>query len=106
MKYSLTLGIAISVGFGQAACAQTVPGDVAVQDQWFTGTLEAPSPALPKADLLVVKPFVIFTRTDGSYDTKGLCCKTDVGDSRRESSGIDGRDAQTCRTCVSHDELA
>ncbi|MEB0283689.1 hypothetical protein, partial [Sphingomonas sp. 10B4] len=24
-----------------------------------------------------------------------LCCKTDVGDSRRESSGIDGRDAQT-----------
>ena len=35
-----------------------------------------------------------------------LCCKTDVGDSRRESSGIDGRDAQTCRTCVSHDELA
>ena len=39
-------------------------------------------------------------------ESKGLCCKTDVGDSRRESSGIDGRDAQTCRTCVSHDELA
>ena len=35
-----------------------------------------------------------------------LCCKTDGGDSRRESSGIDGRDAQTFRTCVSHDELA
>ncbi len=35
-----------------------------------------------------------------------LCCKTDGGDSRRVSSGIDGRDAQTCRTCVSHDELA
>ncbi|MGY2736933.1 hypothetical protein ACVWYO_004607 [Sphingomonas sp. UYP23] len=71
MKYSLMLGIAISVGFGHAACAQTVPGDVTVQDQWFTGTLEAPSPALPKADLLVVKPFVIFTRTDGAYDSKG-----------------------------------
>ena len=27
-----------------------------------------------------------------------LCCKTDAGDSPRESSGIDGRDAQTCRT--------
>ena len=40
------------------------------------------------------------------YNFQGLCCKTDVGDSRRESSGIDGRDAQTCRTCVSHDELA
>jgi putative transposase len=40
------------------------------------------------------------------YNWKGLCCKTDVGDSRRESSGVDGRDAQTCRTCVSHDKLA
>ncbi|MGY2735198.1 hypothetical protein [Sphingomonas sp. UYP23] len=35
-----------------------------------------------------------------------LCCKTDGGDSRRESSGIDRRNAQTCRTCVSYDELA
>jgi len=35
-----------------------------------------------------------------------LCCKTDGGDSRRESNGIDGRDGQTFRTCVSHDELA
>ncbi|MGY2737016.1 hypothetical protein [Sphingomonas sp. UYP23] len=37
---------------------------------------------------------------------EGLCCKTDGGDSRRESSGIDRRNAQTCRTCVSYDELA
>ena len=53
----------------------------------------------------------ILTETDrimGEIDLPldGLCCKTDVGDSRRESSGIDGHDAQTCRTCVSHDELA
>lgn len=71
MKYAFMIGIACSAGVTEAACAQTVPGDVAVQDQWFTGTLEAPSPSLPKADLLVVKPFAIFTRTNGSYDTKG-----------------------------------
>ena len=34
---------------------------------------------------------------DGTKDNLNrLCCKTDAGDSRRESSGIDGRDAQTC----------
>ncbi len=71
MKYFLMLSIALSGGVSQAARAQVAPGDVAVQDQWFTGTLEAPSPALPKADMLVVKPFAIFTRTDGGYDTKG-----------------------------------
>jgi hypothetical protein len=71
MKYLHMLTIAISIGFGQAAHAQAVAGDVAVQDQWFTGTLEAPSPALPKAGLIVVKPFAIFTRTDGAYDARG-----------------------------------
>ena len=40
------------------------------------------------------------------YTCNRLCCKTDGGDSHSESSGIDGCDAQTCRTCVSHDELA
>jgi hypothetical protein len=71
MRYSLMLGIALSAGCSQVACAQALPGDAAVQDQWFTGTLEAPSPALPKAGLLVVKPFAIFTRVDGTYDDTG-----------------------------------
>ena len=39
-------------------------------------------------------------------DVTGLCCKTDAGDSPRESSGIDGRDGQTCFPFISHDELA
>jgi hypothetical protein len=71
MKYSLMLGLAIAAGCCHAASAQTQAGDTVVQDQWFTGTLEAPSPALPKAGLLVIKPFAIFSRTDGTYDTKG-----------------------------------
>ena len=49
MKYTLAIGIAISCGVAQTASAQEVPGDAAVQNQWFTGTLEAPSPALPEA---------------------------------------------------------
>lgn len=44
--------------------------------------------------------------TDADYDGDRLCCKTDAWDSLRESRGIDGRDAQTCRTSISHDELA
>ena len=80
MKYSLMLGIALSAGCSQAARAQALPGDAVVQDQWFTGTLEAPSPALPKAGLLVVKPFAIFTRIDGTYDSTG---------SYRSASGSD-----------------
>lgn len=76
MKKLLMLSIALSGGVSRAAWAQAVPGDVAVQNQWFTGTLEAPSPSLPKAGLVVVKPFVIFTRSDGTYDTDGNFHKT------------------------------
>jgi hypothetical protein len=78
--YAIMLGIALCVGGSQAAHAQAAHGDVAVQDQWFTGTLEAPSPALPKAGLLVIKPFAIFTRTDGSYDTQGVYRSTSPND--------------------------
>ena len=47
--------------------AQVVPGDAAVQAQWFTGSLAAPSPALPKAGILAVEPYVIYTRDTGAY---------------------------------------
>jgi len=50
-----------------AVLAQVVPGDSAVQSQWFTGTLEAPSPALPKAGILAIEPYVIFTSNTGAY---------------------------------------
>ncbi|MGY2733204.1 hypothetical protein [Sphingomonas sp. UYP23] len=49
---------------------------------------------------------VLMSRGNGAVLVNRLCCKTDGGDSRRESSGIDRRNAQTCRTCVSYDELA
>ncbi len=37
---------------------------------------------------------------------KRLCCRTDGGDSAKESRGIDGRDAQACRPSLPYDELA
>jgi len=48
-----------------------VPGDAAVQAQWFTGTLEAPSPAFPKAGLVGIEPYVIYQRNTGEYGTSG-----------------------------------
>jgi hypothetical protein len=54
------------------AYAQEVAGDVAVQSQWFTGSLEAPSPALPKTGILAVEPYFIFQSNTGTYDTKGI----------------------------------
>jgi hypothetical protein len=52
-----------------SAMAQTV--DAAVQSQWFTGSLEAPSPALSKAGLFSVEPYVIYTQDTGTYDNSG-----------------------------------
>jgi len=50
-----------------ALLAQVVPGDAAVQAQWFTGSLEAPSPALPKAGILAVEPYFVYTNNTGAY---------------------------------------
>ena len=52
-----------------AAMAQTV--DAAVQGQWFTGSLEAPSPALSKAGVWAVEPYLINTQNRGTYDGNG-----------------------------------
>ena len=46
-------------------------GDAAVQNQWFTGSLESPSPALPKAGLVALEPYAIFINTTGAYDNAG-----------------------------------
>jgi hypothetical protein len=45
--------------------------DEAVQDQWFTGSLEAPSPALPKAGILAIEPYAFYTANTGAYDSSG-----------------------------------
>jgi hypothetical protein len=71
MKYLSAIGITVASGLLHQASAQEVAGDAAVQNQWFTGTLEAPSPALPAPGILEVEPYAIFTRNDGAYDTKG-----------------------------------
>ncbi len=42
--------------------------DTTVQDQWFTGSLESPSPAIPKAGILGVEPYLIFQGNNGTYD--------------------------------------
>ena len=46
-------------------------GDAAVQNQWFTGSLEAPSPALPRAGLIALEPYEVFINATGAYDNVG-----------------------------------
>ena len=62
-------GAGLVAGFASphVLLAQVVPGDAAVQAQWFTGSLEAPSPALPKAGLLAVEPYLVYTNNTGAY---------------------------------------
>ncbi|MDR3527217.1 MAG: transporter [Rhizomicrobium sp.] len=62
-----TLLLSAALMASAAANAQDVP-DAAVRDQWFTGSLEAPSPALSKAGAIAVEPYVIYTTTTGAYD--------------------------------------
>ena len=71
MKCASLFAAAITLGLAQSASAQVVAGDSAVQNQWFTGTLEAPSPALPEAGILEVEPYAIWTRNHGAYDNSG-----------------------------------
>jgi hypothetical protein len=65
----MLMGLA-AAGLSEAASAQ-MAGDAAVQAQWFTGSLEAPSPALPKAGILAVEPYVIYQSNTGAYDFDG-----------------------------------
>ena len=50
-----------------AGSAQAQQPDSAAQSQWFTGSLEAPSPALSKAGAFEIEPYVIYTGNTGSY---------------------------------------
>ena len=67
MRWICCFGALLAAITARAVLAQVVPGDAAVQAQWFTGSLEAPSPALPKAGILAIEPCVIYTNNTGGY---------------------------------------
>lgn len=71
MRPAAALILLAGGGLWQTAPAQ-VAGDAAVQAQWFTGSLEAPSPALPKAGLLAIEPYLIYQDSIGEYDNNGV----------------------------------
>jgi hypothetical protein len=69
MRYALLL-ISLAVG-GIAGIASAQVANDSTRAQWFTGTLEAPSPALSKAGSIAVEPYVIYQRNTGEYDASG-----------------------------------
>lgn len=63
-----------SCGFSQVAMAQDTREQNepnAAPNQWFTGSLEAPSPALPKAGMLAIEPYLVYQVDTGLYDDDG-----------------------------------
>jgi hypothetical protein len=56
----------VGAGWSPEASAQSV-GDAA-QNQWFTGSLVAPSPALSKAGAFAIEPYAVYTANTGVYD--------------------------------------
>ena len=64
-----------SIGLCVSAHAQEVSQtsieQQTVSNQWFTGSLVSPSPALPKAGLVAIEPYDIVTLGTGYYDASG-----------------------------------
>jgi hypothetical protein len=76
MRVTLTAAAFGICCIAQAACSQAVPTEDAgfvnaAPNQWFTGSLEAPSPALPKAGMLALEPYFVFQSSTGSYGDNG-----------------------------------
>lgn len=76
MRVPLTAAALLSCGLAGVAGAQTVSTDDAgfvnaAPNQWFTGSLEAPSPALPKAGMLALEPYFVYQSSTGSYGDNG-----------------------------------
>lgn len=74
MKRRIAFAVACLLVAQQSAFAQDTSGsvgDAAVQNQWYTGPLEAPSPALPRAGLVAIEPYAIFINNTGAYNNKG-----------------------------------
>jgi hypothetical protein len=85
MRYLSALICTVTVFFSGPTLAQEIAGDASVQAQWFTGSLEAPSPALPKAGIFATEPYFIYSSNTGSYDNGGT----------HHSTGNDGNQFQT-----------
>ena len=70
---SVLVAASLAIGVGSLARAQEpqIQTSQVLNDQWFTGPLVAPSPALPKAGLFVLEPYVITTLNTGSYLANG-----------------------------------
>ena len=66
MKQAGILVLLVAPGWSRAEAAPYV--DDTAQDQWFTGSLESPSPALTKAGTVVVEPYAIYTGNTGAYN--------------------------------------
>jgi hypothetical protein len=71
LRYAYLLILPLLAAGVSATASAQVPGAPAVQAQWFTGSLEAPSPALPKAGMLAIEPYVIYQVNTGAYGSSG-----------------------------------
>ena len=59
--------VIVAAGWARAEAAPYV--DDTVKDQWFTGSLESPSPAMTKAGAVAVEPYAIYTGNTGAYNS-------------------------------------
>ena len=66
MKFVSVFAFLAVVGFAFSASAHGV-GD-SVDTQWFTGSLESPSPAIPQAGIFALEPYLITQANSGAYD--------------------------------------
>ncbi|MGY4398835.1 hypothetical protein ACVWZA_004045 [Sphingomonas sp. UYAg733] len=69
MRTSRAFVTLVALGLPCAAAAQEA--DPAVRNQWFTGSLEASSPALAKAGTLAIEPYLIYKIDTGAYENDG-----------------------------------
>lgn len=69
MKTARAVFALFALGSPGAALAQDA--DLAVRNQWFTGSLEASSPALSVAGTLAIEPYLIYRIDTGRYDDQG-----------------------------------
>lgn len=63
-------GLLSMLALAGAARGQEAPPNAA-PNQWFTGSLEAPSPALPKAGMLAIEPYFVLQSNTGVYGDNG-----------------------------------
>ncbi|CAM3134211.1 Transporter [Sphingomonas antarctica] len=69
MRITTALVAVFTLGLPCGAFAQEA--DLAVRNQWFTGSLEASSPALAKAGALAIEPYLIYKIDTGAYEDNG-----------------------------------